>query len=100
MEAPSILRNANFTSGDLSQRQHSPKFELLIPFHAEAKPTACMSFNCYLEHFGEVWGMHDSAGSHTGCVAFGMDRPAVALFSNHGVEVARWPGTVRQALAF
>jgi len=86
----------------VSQRQHSLKFELLIPFHAKAKPTACMSFNCHLEHFGEVWGIHDSAGAvaHTGCVAFGMDRLAVALFSNHGVDVARWPESVRQALAF
>jgi seryl-tRNA synthetase len=86
----------------VSQRQNSLKFELLIPFHSKAKPTACMSFNCHLEHFGEVWGIHDSAGAvaHTGCVAFGMDRLAVALFSNHGVDVARWPESVRQALAF
>jgi seryl-tRNA synthetase len=85
----------------VSQRQHALKFELLIPFHATAKPTACMSFNCHLEHFGEVWGIHDSAGevAHTGCVAFGMDRLAVALFSNHGLDVARWPSSVRQALA-
>jgi seryl-tRNA synthetase len=85
----------------VSQRQHALKFELLIPFHAAAKPTACMSFNCHLEHFGEVWGIHDSAGevAHTGCVAFGMDRLAVALFANHGLELLRWPDSVRQALA-
>ena len=86
----------------VSQRQNALKFELLIPYYANAKPTACMSFNCHLEHFGEVWGIHDSAGSvaHTGCVAFGMDRLAVALFSNHGLDVARWPDSVRQALTF
>jgi seryl-tRNA synthetase len=86
----------------VSQRQNALKFELLIPYYANAKPTACMSFNCHLEHFGEVWGIHDSAGAvaHTGCVAFGMDRLAVALFSNHGVDVARWPDSVRQALVF
>ncbi|MDB6091356.1 MAG: tRNA synthetase class [Gammaproteobacteria bacterium] len=86
----------------VSQRQHSLKFELLIPYYATAKPTACMSFNCHLEHFGEIWGIHDSAGqvAHTGCVAFGMDRLAVALFSNHGTDVSRWPASVRQALAF
>ncbi len=85
----------------VSQRQHALKFELLIPFHATAKPTACMSFNCHLEHFGEVWGIHDSSGevAHTGCVAFGMDRLAVALFANHGLDVAGWPASVRQALA-
>jgi seryl-tRNA synthetase len=86
----------------VSQRQHSLKFELLIPYYPGAKPTACMSFNCHLEHFGEVWGIHDHAGgvAHTGCVAFGMDRLAVALFANHGVDVTRWPASTRQALAF
>jgi len=85
----------------VSQRQLSLKFELLIPY-AGASPTACMSFNCHREHFGQVWGIVDAAGevAHTGCVAFGMDRLAVALFSIHGLEVARWPDTVRRALRF
>src|SRR6202012_394394 len=29
----------------VSQRQQALKFELLIPYHAAAVPTACMSFN-------------------------------------------------------
>lgn len=86
----------------VSQRQNALKFELLIPYYEGARPTACMSFNCHLEHFGEVWGIHDHAGgvAHTGCVAFGMDRLAVALFANHGVDVTRWPASTRQALGF
>lgn len=85
----------------VSQRQNSHKFELLIPYCPGAKPTACMSFNCHLDHFGEVWGIHDYGGAvaHTGCVAFGMDRLAVALFATHGTDLARWPASVRQALA-
>jgi seryl-tRNA synthetase len=85
----------------VSQRQLSLKFELLIPYHAGAVPTACMSFNYHQEHFGEVWGLADSAGAvaHTGCVAFGMDRLAVALFCVHGLQPARWPATVRAVLA-
>jgi seryl-tRNA synthetase len=84
----------------VSQRQMSLKFELLIPYHADAVPTACMSFNYHMEHFGSVWGLHGAAGelAHTGCVAFGMDRLAVALFCVHGVTLARWPATVRAAL--
>jgi hypothetical protein len=85
----------------VSQRQNSLKFELLIPYYPGAKPTACMSFNCHLEHFGEVWGIYDQTGAvaHTGCVAFGMDRLAVALFANHGTELSRWPDSAREALA-
>ncbi len=86
----------------VSQRQQSLKFELLIPYYPNAVPTACMSFNYHREHFGTVWGITDAAGeaAHTGCVAFGMDRLAVALFCIHGVDVSRWPGPVRQALGF
>src|SRR5262249_51345602 len=85
----------------VSQIQQSLKFELLIPYHAQAKPTACMSFNYHREHFGQVWGLQDSRDelAHTGCVAFGMDRLVVALFANHGPEVARWPVLTRRALA-
>jgi seryl-tRNA synthetase len=86
----------------VSQRQLSLKFELLIPYHPRARPTACMSFNYHLEHFGEVWNIANGAGelAHTSCVAFGMDRLAVALFCVHGVDVTQWPQNVRDALAF
>jgi len=84
----------------VSQIQQALKFELLIPYHAQARPTACMSFNYHREHFGQVWGLRDSREelAHTGCVAFGMDRLVVALFAHHGLDVARWPGSTRQAL--
>jgi seryl-tRNA synthetase len=85
----------------VSQIQQALKFELLIPYHEKAKPTACMSFNYHREHFGQVWGLQDSRDepAHTGCVAFGMDRLVVALFANHGIDVTRWPASTRRALA-
>jgi seryl-tRNA synthetase len=84
----------------VSQIQQTLKFELLIPYHATAKPTACMSFNYHREHFGQVWGLKDSRDelAHTGCVAFGMDRLVVALFANHGLDVRRWPASTRRTL--
>ena len=84
----------------ISQIQQALKFELLVPVRSEEQPTACMSFNYHREHFGETWGLHNAAGevSHTGCVAFGMDRLAVALFATHGVDIAQWPAQVREAL--
>jgi seryl-tRNA synthetase len=84
----------------VSQKQQSLKFELLVPLRSEEQPTACMSFNYHREHFGEVWGLHNASGEvlHTGCVAFGMDRLAVALFVTHGAEISAWPASVRKAL--
>jgi seryl-tRNA synthetase len=86
----------------VSQRQQALKFELLIPYHSLATPTACMSFNYHREHFGNVWGINDVRGevAHTSCVAFGIDRLVVALFAIHGLDLKRWPAATRQALAF
>jgi seryl-tRNA synthetase len=82
------------------QREKNLKFELLVPVISEAKPTACMSFNDHQDHFGTAWGvaLEDGRPAHTGCVAFGMDRLALALFARHGLEVAGWPQTVRAVL--
>ncbi|MGH8291837.1 MAG: amino acid--[acyl-carrier-protein] ligase [Steroidobacteraceae bacterium] len=84
----------------VSQRQQSLKFELLIPYSEGARPTACMSFNYHRDHFGLTWGLEHGDGTvaHTSCVAFGMDRLTVALFSVHGLELKRWPASTRQAL--
>jgi seryl-tRNA synthetase len=85
----------------VSQLQQSLKFELLIPYYVDATPTACMSFNYHRDHFGQVWGITTGTGeaAHTGCVAFGMDRLAVALFCIHGLDLEAWPPSVRRALA-
>ena len=84
----------------ISQVEQALKFELLIPVHSEEEPTACMSFNCHRDHFGAAWNLCDAAGqtAHTGCVAFGMDRLALAMFATHGLETARWPEAPRKAL--
>lgn len=84
----------------VAQIQQALKFELLVPLHSEEKPTACMSFNDHRDHFGTIWGITDRTGApaHTGCVAFGMDRLALALFWTHGLDTTRWPRTTRDAL--
>jgi seryl-tRNA synthetase len=85
----------------MSQIDQALKFELLVPVRSAAEPTACMSFNNHRDHFGTAWNLRNAAGEvmHTGCVAFGMDRLALALFATHGIELARWPSPVRNALA-
>jgi seryl-tRNA synthetase len=84
-----------------TQVEQSLKFELLIPVRSPEKPTACMSFNYHRDHFGTTWELKTHAGeiAHTGCVAFGIDRLAVALFATHGLELGSWPSAARCALA-
>jgi seryl-tRNA synthetase len=85
----------------MSQMEQALKLEMLIPVRSAAEPTACMSFNCHRDHFGATWDLRteDGAVAHTGCVAFGIDRLALALFVQHGLKVATWPRAVRDELA-
>ena len=84
----------------VAQFQQALKFELLVPVRSAETPTACMSFNNHLDHFGKTWDLVRENGEpcHTGCVAFGMDRLTVALFALHGLDTARWPAVTRRAL--
>jgi seryl-tRNA synthetase len=84
----------------VSQKQQSLKFELLVPLRSAEQPTACMSFNYHRDHFGTTWGITGASGepAHTACVAFGMDRLAVAMFHTHRTDLSKWPATVREAL--
>ena len=83
-----------------NQLDQALKFELLIPVRSEDKPTACMSFNCHRDHFGSTFGLSTASGdvAHTACVAFGMDRLALALFATHGLDTACWPQQARESL--
>lgn len=85
----------------ISQLEQSLKFELLIPLQSERQPTACMSFNYHRDHFGAAWALRTEAGdtAHTACVAFGMERLALALFATHGTDLQSWPAAVRRDLS-
>src|ERR1700722_1057480 len=84
----------------VSQIEQALKFELLVPVRSAEQPTACMSFNYHQDHFGAAWNLRNVAGQimHTGCVAFGMDRLALAMFATHGLDTVSWPASVRAAL--
>jgi seryl-tRNA synthetase len=83
-----------------NQREQKLKYELLVPVASEEKPTACMSFNYHLDHFGEPWNIRTAGGAvaNSGCVGFGLERITLALFRHHGMDPSDWPHKVRSAL--
>ena len=82
------------------QVEQALKFELLVPIYSPEQPTACMSFNFHQDHFGTVANLKsaDGALSNTGCAAFGLDRLTLAMFATHGIDLATWPASVKEAL--
>ena len=83
-----------------SQRQQALKFEMLIPVNSRENPTACISFNYHLDHFGQTWDLRlpDGAAAHSACVGFGLERLTLALFRHHGFDLSAWPQTARDTL--
>jgi seryl-tRNA synthetase len=83
-----------------NQREQKLKYELLVPINSDNRPTACISFNYHLTHFGEVWDIQLPDGNHaySGCVGFGLERIALALFKHHSVDISTWPAAVLRNL--
>jgi seryl-tRNA synthetase len=83
-----------------SQREQKLKYELLVPINSDAAPTACLSFNYHLNHFGEAWNimLGDGSLAYSGCVGFGLERITLALFKYHGLDISAWPTEVLSSL--
>ena len=65
-----------------------------MPITSAEKPTAVVSTNYHLDHFGVPFGIKtaDGAVAHSACVGFGLERIALALFKTARLragEVAR-----------
>lgn len=83
-----------------TQREQDLKFELVVPVASAEKPTAVVSTNYHLDHFGHAFDIKTSDGkvAHSACIGFGLERIALALFRKHGFEPASWPAEVKKVL--
>jgi seryl-tRNA synthetase len=77
------------------------KMEIVYPITSVEKPTAIVSVNIHQDLFGRVFGIRTADGqtANTGCIGFGLERIALALFATHGFDPAAWPTAVRDRLA-
>lgn len=81
-----------------AQRAQELKMELKVAV-SEDKIQAIASANYHKDHFGETFNFtFDGELGHTSCMAFGMERIALALINAHGPDLNRWPAGVRSLL--
>ncbi len=82
-----------------SQREQQLKFEVVTQI-AGPEPTAVASFNYHQDHFASAYEIKlaDGTEAHTACLGFGLERIAIALFRQHGLEIQEWPTEVRDHL--
>lgn len=76
------------------------KYEIRLAIEPDAegrgRRLACGSFNLHENFFGQTFSI--TAGgepAYTGCTAFGIERWVLAMFTQHGFEAGRWPGSLR-----
>jgi len=83
-----------------TQREQDLKYELVVPVANADKPTAVVSTNYHLDHFGHAFDIKTSDGeiAHSACIGFGLERIALALFKTHGFVPSKWPSDVREVL--
>ncbi|MDP3209802.1 MAG: amino acid--[acyl-carrier-protein] ligase [Rhodoglobus sp.] len=84
-----------------AQLRENLKVEIIVPLYGDLhEGTAIASANCQRDHLTSPFGIHtaDGAIAHGACVAFGMERTALALFRAHGLSTADWPVEVRTRL--
>ena len=81
----------------LVQRLGALKYELRVTLDADGRSLAVASFNHHQDHFGRAFDVRLATGRpvHSGCVAFGLERWALAFLTQHGLDDSLWPAEVR-----
>ena len=90
-----------FAAGDegrrLMQQAGALKYELRLAVDATGRTIAAASFNHHHDFFGTRFGIRlaDGRPAHSGCVAFGLERWALALLAQYAVDRDGWPNAAR-----
>jgi seryl-tRNA synthetase len=71
------------------------KWEVIVDV-GDGLSQAVISANYHKEHFTAEFGITvDGDPAHTACVAFGLERLALAVIAAHGVDPNGWPAALR-----
>ncbi len=84
-----------------NQVRENLKTELVVHLYGDLdEGTAVVSCNCHREHFGENFGITTPDGefAHSACVGFGMERIALGMLRQHGLNIQAWPSDIRELL--
>jgi seryl-tRNA synthetase len=96
--------SAAYATKTFHQVRGDLKFELRLAVEpgaaGEARSVACGSFNLHEDFFGRAFNVtsQEGAPAYTGCLAWGLERWVLALFTQHGFERSRWPEAVRDQI--
>ena len=77
------------------------KFEIRAGLPFKQSTLAVGSYNYHQDFFGRSLNitLPDGSSTHTGCIAFGLERMAYAFLSQYGLDVRKWPDLVQKFMA-
>lgn len=80
------------------QHRRRLKYELQVPLRG--RWLAVSSYNLHDDHFGRRFAIRRDDGevAETACVGFGLERIALALLAEHGLDLDAWPADLRGRL--
>lgn len=92
-----------FFVGEFRQRTiFQAAFDLKYEWQVDLDPddtrsVAAGSFNIHQAHFGKSFGIRSRSGdiAWTGCMAFGLERLALAILRQHGIQPESWPDVLK-----
>jgi seryl-tRNA synthetase len=93
-----------YASKTFWQSQGGLKYELRFAVEpgpgGRPRTISCGSANLHEGFFGQTFrlALEDGAPVFTGCVALGVERLALAVFTQHGLDPARWPAPLAEAV--
>jgi len=85
-----------------AQLRENLKVEIIVPLYGDLhEGTAIASANCQRDHLTHAFDITTADGetAHGACIAFGMERTALALLRTHGMDLEAWPVDVRALLS-
>ena len=90
------IANDPFFIGKLSknifQHAHELKYEILTEVPFLKKKIAVGSVNFHLDTFGRAFNIKNKKKFiYSGCIGVGFERLMLALYSQHGVSLKKWP---------
>jgi seryl-tRNA synthetase len=86
-----FFRRGEARGRKLLQQLKQLKYELRVPLYTPETTLAISSFNLHENFFSRRFNLHqlDGTWASTGCVAFGLERWALALSAKLGIDQAR-----------
>ena len=82
-----------------AQLAHDRKLELRVPL-GDGETLAVASINTHEDFFARAFAIAGSRGrpATSGCMAFGLERLALAFIARHGLDEGAWPASITAAI--